>query len=236
MAPPSRPNRCFAIGDIHGCDVALNTLLAALDLQPQDTLVTLGDYINKGPGGKAVLDTLIGLHAQGQLIPLRGNHEIFFRTAAKYGKTRLNGKDLVDRKTLVSYSPNRKPASLKDIPEAHWRFVKEKCLDWWETEHHIFVHATLAPDKPPAEQSDKSLFWDKFTDPQPHMSGKPWVCGHTPQKNGRPRNLGYAICLDTWVYGKGWLTGLDVESGQVWQANQRGKLQRAHINDFCEDA
>lgn len=228
--------RCFALGDIHGCSVALDTLLSAIDLQPQDHLITLGDYINKGPNAKAVLDTLVDLYGRGQLTPLRGNHELYLMRAAKRGKTRVRGKDLVDQKTLLSYSHTGRPVQLSDIPPEHWDFVQNCCLDWWETEQYIFVHATLAPNRPLERQREKALFWDKFTRPAPHMSGKTWICGHTPQKTGRPLNLGYAICLDTWVYGKGWLTALDLDSGQVIQANQRGEHQTAHIKDFFVDA
>jgi serine/threonine protein phosphatase 1 len=58
------------------------------------------------------------------------------------------------------------------------------------------------------------------------------VCGHTAQKTGVPLHLGHAICIDTYVYGGGWLTCLEVTSGQVWQANQRGDERVAHIDDF----
>lgn len=235
MDSKSPAPRQFAIGDIHGCHTALNGLLEAMQPQSQDEVITLGDYLNKGPNAKAVLETLIALQEQVQLISLRGNHELYLLTAAKYGRAKLNGKDLLDRHTLLSYSPSHKPGTLKDIPAAHWQFVRETCVDWWETDRHLFVHATVAPHRPLAKQTKKALFWDKFRHPAPHQSGKPWICGHTPQKNGKPLNLGHAICIDTWVYGKGWLTGLEVNSGQVWQANQQGDLRTAHIEEFFVD-
>jgi len=58
------------------------------------------------------------------------------------------------------------------------------------------------------------------------------VCGHTSQKSGLPVNLGHAICIDTWAYGTGWLTCLDVTSGRVWQANQAGEQRTAWIDEF----
>jgi hypothetical protein len=48
---------------------------------------------------------------------------------------------------------------------------------------------------------------------------------HTPQKSGHPLNLGHAICIDTWVYGDGWLTCLDTASGRYWQANEGGRTR-----------
>ena len=54
----------------------------------------------------------------------------------------------------------------------------------------------------------------------------------TTMVGGLPLNVGHAVCLDTWVYGQGWLTCLDVSSGQIWQANQRGQRRGAHLDDF----
>jgi serine/threonine protein phosphatase 1 len=55
------------------------------------------------------------------------------------------------------------------------------------------------------------------------------VCGHTAQKSGLPRDHGHAVCIDTWVYGKGWLTCLDVATGEFWQANQRGQTRAGRL-------
>jgi serine/threonine protein phosphatase 1 len=75
------------------------------------------------------------------------------------------------------------------------------------------------------------LLWEKFGDPPPHISGKTMICGHTPQKSGRPKSVGHAVCLDTWVYGDGWLTCLDVERGNYWQANQRGEVREGWLEE-----
>jgi serine/threonine protein phosphatase 1 len=68
--------RILAIGDIHGCERAFDSLIAAVDLQPEDRLVTLGDYVDRGPDSKGVINRLITLHDTGQLVALRGNHEV----------------------------------------------------------------------------------------------------------------------------------------------------------------
>ena len=117
------------------------------------------------------------------------------------------------------------------IPEAHWRFLEEELRAWYETPTHFFVHANYYPDVPLAEQPDLMLYWEKFDDPPPHESGKIMVCGHTPQKSGLPRNIGHAVCIDTWVYGKGWLTCLDVGSGKYWQANQRRETRSGRLSE-----
>jgi serine/threonine protein phosphatase 1 len=95
--------RLFAVGDIHGCATALTTLLAAIDPRPGDCIVTLGDYINKGPDSKAVLDSLVRLSREGMLVPLLGNHELKFLIARRLGRAVVNGEILVDRQTLTSY-------------------------------------------------------------------------------------------------------------------------------------
>lgn len=66
--------RVIAIGDIHGCSTALNTLLDKIAPDAADTLITLGDYVDRGPDTKGVLDTLIELQSFCYLVPLRGNH------------------------------------------------------------------------------------------------------------------------------------------------------------------
>ncbi|MEO1591762.1 MAG: metallophosphoesterase family protein [Cyanobacteria bacterium J06632_22] len=228
--------RLFAIGDIHGCSTALQRLLAALDLRPTDRVVTLGDYINKGPDTKGVLDQLVTLAETGQLIALRGNHELKMLAARTQQALQIKDEVLLDSRTLASYgvssTSTRTKGVFAQIPEHHWQFVTDHCRDWWESEQHIFTHANLDPQKPLAEQPPRKLFWEKFENPQPHMSGKTLVCGHTRQKSGNPVNLGHAICIDTWACGEGWLTGLEVNSGALWQVNQRGKIKRTHVDHF----
>src|SRR5688572_4159032 len=74
--PPRLSPRTFAIGDIHGCAVALASLLAIVPLQPEDTVVTLGDYVDRGPDSRGVIEQLLELRSRVNLVPLRGNHEI----------------------------------------------------------------------------------------------------------------------------------------------------------------
>ncbi len=77
------------------------------------------------------------------------------------------------------------------------------------------------------------LYWEKLSagDSRPHESGKIMICGHTQQRSGKPLNLGHAICLDTWAYGDGWLTCLDVGLGMYWRANQRGETRPGWLEE-----
>ena len=67
--------RTIAISDIHGCLAALDTLLAAIEPQPADTLVLLGDYIDRGPHSRGVIERLLALQQKCHLVPLLGNHD-----------------------------------------------------------------------------------------------------------------------------------------------------------------
>lgn len=224
--------RILAIGDIHGCSTALNTLLDFVNLHPDDIIVTLGDYVNKGPDSKGVLDCLIALDERGQLVPMRGNHDLMFLWARSLPQPCID--DWLGSETLASYCPEYplQAAQITDVPESHWHFLAHTCLNYWQTEHHFFLHATADPDLPLEQQPNENLFWQKFRSPRPHQSGKVMICGHTSQKSGQPVNLGHAICIDTRAYDGGWLTALDVNTGQIWQANQQGQTQIAHIRDF----
>jgi serine/threonine protein phosphatase 1 len=139
--------RLFAVGDIHGCATALEAILVAIDLHPGDKLVALGDYINKGTETKQVLDRLIQLYDHGLVVPLLGNHELKLLTAGKLKQTRVGDIVLLDAYTLKSYEPSASAADLSVIPDHHWRFVQEHCLNWVMADDYIFTHATLEPNK-----------------------------------------------------------------------------------------
>jgi serine/threonine protein phosphatase 1 len=226
--------RVLAIGDIHGCSQALDVLLRAVDPQPDDLIITLGDYVDRGPDSRGVLNRLINLRRIHQVIPLRGNHDQMLLDARRRLEEDEDWLAWGGKETLASYAPPGLPGNLDDIPLEHWEFLELVCVNWYETETHFFVHGNVHPDLPLEEQPRYLLLWEKLGDnPRPHQSGKVMVCGHTSQKSGLPLNLGHAICIDTWVYGQGWLTCLDVTTGKVWQANQRGESRSAHIDDFA---
>src|SRR5947209_816078 len=69
------PSRTVAVGDIHGCARALTTLVEAVQPTAVDTLIPLGDFIDRGPDSCGVLRLLIALRQRCRLIPILGNHE-----------------------------------------------------------------------------------------------------------------------------------------------------------------
>jgi serine/threonine protein phosphatase 1 len=230
MFSMSTPGRVLAIGDIHGCLTALTTLAAFVPFRPEDVLITLGDYINRGPDSCAVLDWLIHYARQGKLVALRGNHEVMMLQAREDEAALAQWRECGGDATLASYSPFGDAGRLVDVPDAHWEFL-ESTRGWYETESHFFVHANAYPDCPLAEQPDFMLYWESFDDPPPHESGKVMVCGHTPQKAGKPRSIGHAVCIDTWACGRGWLTCLDIATGRYWQANQGGQTRAGWLDE-----
>lgn len=220
--------RTLAIGDIHGCASALDALLADVAPAPEDTLVTLGDYCDRGPSTPAVLDRLIGLGEITHLVALRGNHDQMMLNARRDPIARAEWLQVGGDATLRAYG------SLDAVPAAHWRFLEEQCVDSWECETHFFVHGGVYPDLPLWEQPRYVLYWQRFERARPHESGKVMVCGHTSQKSGLPANLGYAVCLDTFAYGGGWLSCLDIGSGLVRQADHDRRVRQLWLADRLE--
>lgn len=224
------PARVLVVGDIHGCSGALNALLAAVRPGKNDMLVTLGDYVDRGFDSAGVLDRLIELRNQTQLISLRGNHEEMMIDARKGEQLLQFWLNCGGDSTLVSYPSDVGEPRIADIPSDHWRFLEEECVDWFETERHLFVHAGVRAEVPPSEQSLTDLHWRSFGEnTSAHSSGKTVICGHIPDPTGTIRDLGHTICIDTGAGHGGWLSCLDVNSGAVWQANERGTLRRLQM-------
>jgi serine/threonine protein phosphatase 1 len=216
-------HRTIAIGDIHGCSAALEALLEVIRPRPDDTIVTLGDYINRGPDSRGVIDRLIKLSRQCHLVPLLGNHDEML-LEARSGLRRTTWIGMGGLATLASYGADH---DLNLIPDEHYQFL-ESCLDYYETDTHIFVHANYYQDTPMDEQPVGMLRWESIRDMTPgaHESGKTVIVGHTSQKNGEILDLGHVKCIDTYCYGDGWLTALDVQTDEVWQADREGNMRR----------
>jgi serine/threonine protein phosphatase 1 len=226
--------RTLAIGDIHGCSQALRALLDAVKPGPDDVIVTLGDYVDRGPDSYGVVDQLLALHQTGRLVALRGNHEEMLLRARESPDLLGSWLDCGGKQALRSYSPLGDDGKIADVPDEHWHFLEHVCIDWHQTRTHIFVHANAYPDLSMDEQPDYMLRWESISRDMssPHCSGKVLICGHTHQRSGLPLNLGHAVCIDTWAYGKGWLTCLDATTGRIWQANQEGRVRTLWLDEI----
>ena len=214
------PTRLIAIGDVHGCPDTLSALLEEIEPRPDDQFVFLGDYIDRGPDSKATVELIIELCQNCLVHPLMGNHEEMC-IASRLGKSDLRFWMTCGGKTTImdyGFSTDRvSPQDMCNFPPEHQRFYGN-LLDYYETDTHIFVHASYDPTKPLAHTSSETLRWANL-DPliRPHSSGKTVICGHSP---GPLRDLKHVICIDTGCGKGGKLTGLDVNSGQIWQVDQ----------------
>ncbi|MEW4455069.1 metallophosphoesterase family protein [Bremerella sp. JC817] len=216
--------RNLAIGDVHGCLTALETVLTIVQPQKDDRLFFLGDYVDRGPDARGVIDRILQLRQQHEVTCLIGNHEIMMLTAREDQGMYLSWLGYGGEETLASYADDdAADGSLDLVPERHWQFLESICQPYFETDDTIFVHANVLPEVPLDRQDETTLFWNRFTNRGPHRSGKKVICGHTSQKSGLPLDVGHSIVIDTWVYGDGWLTCLDVDSGHFCQGNQAGK-------------
>ena len=214
--------RIIAIGDIHGHAKALAALIRLIKLQPEDTLVTLGDYVDRGPDSKGVLDQLLELDGQCNLIPLMGNHEEMMLGANggqdDFGFWMQFGGDAA----LDSYGPGR---TMNLVPWEHRAFLKRLRLHY-ESDRHSFLHANYFPNRPFPEQDTQTVLWrplDGNDLPGRHYSGKTAIVGHTPQRDGEILDLDHLVCIDTGCGHGGLLTALDVNSGRIWQVTEDGQ-------------
>jgi serine/threonine protein phosphatase 1 len=118
----------------------------------------------------------------------------------------------------------------ENVPGEHWEFMKSAEL-YYELDDHILVHAGVEAGLPVGAQDRETYYYQRFYSQQPHRSGKTVVCGHTIQGD-LPTNLGHAICLDTCAYGGGWLSALDLDSGQIWQTDEQGRSRKMLLGDL----
>ena len=214
-------NRIIAIGDIHGCAKALRAVVDAVSPTSNDTIITLGDYVDRGPDSKGVIDQLIQLRQHCNLVTLLGNHELMMMMAAREERNDYQfWVQFGGQETLTSYG-----CDLESIPHEHFDFISH-CRPFFETDTHFFVHANYEPHIPLDRQPVHALFWQHLDEPPPpHVSGKIATVGHTPQPDGEVLSLDHLQCIDTYCFGGMWLTALDVESGKTWQADIEGKLR-----------
>lgn len=209
--------RTIAIGDVHGCSKALRGLLEIVDPKAEDRLIFLGDYVDRGPDAKGVIETLLALREKCQTVFLLGNHEIMFRGAVSGLNPEL-WLQIGGQPTLASYG-----GRLQNVSDKHVEFLNT-CLPFFETEKHIFLHANYEPELDLVDQPEEVLYWQHLSVrvPGAHKSQKHVFLGHTPQVRGEIGYFGHFTCLDTACFAGYWLSALDVESGEEWQVSKQG--------------
>ncbi len=231
-SPTHRPRlpvglRIYAIGDVHGRAVLLDQVLSRIDAHQvalpavRPVELFLGDYIDRGPASREVLNRLIARSWAHETVCLKGNHETFIQQflndPTALSEWRYNG----GLETLLSYGlvpsvhmdfaeqARLAAAFRRALPESHRLFLGSlepsfTCGDYF------FVHAGVRPGIPLAKQHEEDLLWIRGdfllceTD-----FGKIVVHGHTPvcEPDIRPNRIN----IDTGAYATGQLTCLMLE-------------------------
>jgi serine/threonine protein phosphatase 1 len=223
--------RIYAIGDVHGRADLLAQLLAGidadLDMNPisQHVVVFLGDYVDRGPDSREVIEIVIERSQAHPTICLKGNHEVIFEEFLRNPEIFVPWRQVGGIETLLSYGikPSFSPVhdekrmlaqSLADaLPASHREFLAElkPSFSWGD---FFFAHAGVRPGVPLARQKDEDLFWirHEFLSCDEDF-GKIIVHGHTPVREVEfHRNR---INIDTGAYLTGRLTCLRIERDVV---------------------
>jgi serine/threonine protein phosphatase 1 len=192
----------YATTDLHGCLLTFRHLVEErLRLSRTDTLYLLGDYVNKGPDTRGVLDYLMQLQADGyQVHCLLGNHDLELLQAARSQRLMANWTSVADVElTLSSFGVER----TADIPEPYLAWIEGLPLSL-ELPDFVLVHAGFNFRLPPAEmrQDQHSMLNIKdFTFDASRLQGKRLVHGHNPKPVERLRRQvqerSGAVDLDT---------------------------------------
>jgi serine/threonine protein phosphatase 1 len=205
-------NKIFAIGDVHGCFDKLRSLMKTIPVDlSNDTLLFIGDYIDRAGDGPKVVDYILAVKKKySGIVCLCGNHEsmlLRYLEGIDEEMYLFNGGS----KTLAAYgiSPSDGIKKRKaKIPPEHMRFF-ESLLPYYETEDYIFVHGGLEPGLPLAQQSTHDLLWmrQEFIDSD-YDFGKKVIFGHTHMKE--PLIMPNKIGIDTGAVYGGRLTCLEL--------------------------
>jgi serine/threonine protein phosphatase 1 len=193
----SHEGRLLAVGDIHGCLEQLKCLMTRVRPRDNDQFVFLGDYIDRGPDSRGVIEFLLDFRKRyPSTVFLKGNHEEMFLDYLQ-GKNTLLYMANGGWETLKSYETE---AGIKVVPE-HLDFIESLRL-YYEQESFIFVHAGLRPGVALDEHEERDFLWirGEFLDSDYEFE-KTVVFGHTPLSD--PLQERDKIGLDTGaVYGR----------------------------------
>ena len=229
------PYMDYAIGDIHGCLDKVLRLLDTIGYDPAaDRLIFLGDYIDRGPQSKGVLDLMLRLRRENPAnIFLMGNHEDNFLTYIQSCTSRAGASYWLKEPffagggvaTLQSYCPGmRDPYDerlIESIPPEHLTWLLDLPL-YWTDDAYIAVHAGVRPGIPLQQQYENDLL--RIRSPflhTPHGLGKCVVFGHTPfpdiRRDEDKVGVDTGACYERMGYGK--LTAFCLQTQQTFQAS-----------------
>ncbi|MBW2280124.1 MAG: serine/threonine protein phosphatase [Deltaproteobacteria bacterium] len=218
----------YAIGDIHGMRAELEELLEQLPLTDDDQLVFIGDYVDRGPDAKGVVDVLIELSHRHDCTFLIGNHEAMFLSFLGWDDPWYFGAEAFLQNggdtTLQSYGYFEDCENFA-LPPDHDKFYRD-LVPYHVKGEYVFVHAGLSRDSLSLSdieyalehEAPRDILWQRSTSELPHSLGATVIYGHTPVPDLQVRwNLPYTIGIDTGcVYG-GSLTAIRLPDETLFQ-------------------
>ncbi|HUH67014.1 MAG TPA: metallophosphoesterase family protein [Syntrophales bacterium] len=211
--------KIFAIGDIHGCKSHLERLISELDIDAdRDILVFMGDYVDRGPDPKGVIDFIIDLKTNiKNVVCLSGNHEEMFLNYCLDRRDEELYMANGGMRTLESYGFAREGTGELILPENNREFFSG-LRTYYETDEYIFVHAGLRPGIPLDRQEREDLIWIRFEFINSGDDfGKTVVYGHTPVSLDQPRIEKNKIGIDTGAVYGGKLTCVKLPDMKIYQ-------------------
>lgn len=215
--------RVFMIGDIHGCSKTFRKLvLSNINIKKSDKIYCLGDYIDRGPDSKGVIDFILELRVKGYKVhTLRGNHEEMLMNSLNDERAKEHWINNGGDATLNSFNLN----FINKINPYYLNFLK-RTKYYIKTKDFIVVHAGLNFSIENPLLDKKAMLWIRnFKSDDKYLNGKKVVHGHTPihRDDLISQNLNSVINIDGGcVYkdrdGLGSLFALDFKEGKLIEA------------------
>lgn len=223
--------RIYIIGDIHGRLDLLDRMIDRIDSDVQtyggaSLIVTLGDYVDRGPDSRGVIDRLLKNPFSGDYVALKGNHEALFERFLKEPDIGNYWRQLGGLETLHSFGipvrPLMRGKNFEEAAEQLRSTVSTGQLNFLKSlktslsvGRFFLCHAGVRPGVPLDRQSEEDLLWirDDFLRSDLDF-GKIVVHGHTPIE--RPEFRPNRINIDTGAFATGRLTCLVVEAEKYW--------------------
>lgn len=228
---PTPEGGVFAIGDIHGCADELNELLHKLPIRKDSTVVFLGDFVDRGPQSRQVIETAMEMSNFCTVIPLLGNHEAMFLEFIDGSDPRRVGRFIYNggSSTLASYADDR---GIYTIPADHIEWLMALKLSY-EIQDYYFVHAGLPDvdiDKIDIlEHADEMLWTRRAFFNSSFQWSKTIVHGHTPVHS--VEIMDQRINLDTGCVYDGRLTAMEFPSRKVYDVARISPVGRIFLRD-----
>ncbi len=227
--------KTFVIGDIHGGLKALRQVLKKVQVNPKDTLVFLGDYVDGWSESAQVIDFLIELNKKHQCIFIKGNHDLWCENWLRTGEGETiwlahGGKET--KKSYNTYSEKQK--------QKHLAFFQQMKPYYIDNKNRLFIHAGFTSmhgveketfklnyhfDRTlweTALATDKSLTENSKLYPKRFSHYSEIYIGHTPTihyNSSIPINALNLWNIDTGAAFTGYLTIMNIDSKEFWQSD-----------------